>query len=68
MGMEGFMVKALELPYDETRDWWGFIPGSGLYAGGLMGFSYRPNPDQNRWRIDLSLVAPGGPLADRRCR
>ena len=61
MGMEGFMVKALELPYDKTRDWWGFIPGSGIYAGGLMGFSYRPNPDQNRWRIDLSLVALVGP-------
>ena len=61
MGVEGFMVKALELPYDETRDWWGFIPGTGIYAGGLMGFSYRPDVNQNRWRFNLSLIALVGP-------
>jgi hypothetical protein len=61
LGVEAFFVKTPDLPYDSTRDWWGFIPGKGLYAGGLLGLSYRPNPDANRWRFDLSLVSLVGP-------
>jgi hypothetical protein len=58
---EAFMVKAMQLPYDLTRDWWGFIPGKGIYAGGLLGGTYRPNPDSGRWRFDFSLVSLVGP-------
>jgi hypothetical protein len=58
---EGFLVKAMQLPYDLTRDWWGFIPNTGIYAGGLLGGTYRPNPDDGRWRFDLSLVSLVGP-------
>ncbi|MEY4515096.1 MAG: hypothetical protein RLZZ450_7218 [Pseudomonadota bacterium] len=61
IGAEAFLVKALELPYDKTRDWWGFIPGTGIFAGGLVGASYRPNPNDNRWSFDLSLVSMVGP-------
>ncbi|MET0287455.1 MAG: hypothetical protein ABW352_23415 [Polyangiales bacterium] len=58
---EAFVVKAMSLPYDLDRDWWGFIPGKGLYAGGLLGGSYTPNPDTGRLRFDLSLVSLVGP-------
>jgi hypothetical protein len=58
---EGFLVKAMQLPYDLTRDWWGFIPNTGIYAGGLVGGTYRPNPDDGRWRLDLSLISLVGP-------
>jgi hypothetical protein len=61
IGAEAFMIKALELPYDKTRDWWGFIPGTGIYAGGVLGISYRPNPNDNRWNFDLSLISLVGP-------
>jgi hypothetical protein len=58
---EAFVVKAMSLPYDLDRDWWGFIPGKGIYAGGLLGGSYTPNPDTGRLRFDLSLVSLVGP-------
>lgn len=58
---EGFVVKAMQLPYDLTRDWWGFIPGKGLYAGGLLGATFQPNPDTGRWRFDFSVVSLVGP-------
>jgi len=61
LGVEGFILKTFDLPYDKTRDWWGFNPGTGVFAGGLIGASYRPNPDDNRWRFDLSLVGLVGP-------
>lgn len=61
VGAEAFLVKALQLPYDKSRDWWGFIPGTGMFAGGLVGLSYRPNPDNQRWSFDLSLVSMVGP-------
>jgi len=69
---EAFLVKALELPFDKTRDWWGFIPRTGLYAGGLLAASYLPNPSVGRWRFDLSMVSLVGPsliaMAQIECR
>ncbi len=61
LAAEGFLVKAMQLPYDLTRDWWGFVPGKGIYAGGLLAGTYTPTPDTNRIRFDCSLVALVGP-------
>lgn len=61
VGAEAFVVKTFSLPYDIDRDWWGFIPGKGMFIGGLIGASYKPNPDANRWRFDMSLVGLVGP-------
>ncbi|MDB4989586.1 MAG: hypothetical protein JWN04_4764 [Myxococcaceae bacterium] len=60
VAIEGFFVQALKLPYDTTRDWWGFVPKTGLYAGGILGGTYRPDPN-GRWRFDGSLVGLIGP-------
>ena len=59
--LEGFFVKAMQLPYDKTRDWWGFIPKTGVYAGGVLAATYRIDPDAGRWRFDLSVVGLVGP-------
>ncbi|MDB4974628.1 MAG: hypothetical protein JWN48_2969 [Myxococcaceae bacterium] len=61
IAVEGFFIQALKLPYDKTRDWWGFVGGKGLYAGGILGGTYRPDPDNGRFRFDASIVSLVGP-------
>jgi hypothetical protein len=61
IALEGFFLKATQRPYDMTRDWWGFIPKKAIYAGGVLGASYRPDPDAGRWKLDLSVVGLVGP-------
>jgi hypothetical protein len=59
MAVEGFWINALELPYDKTRDWWGFIPETGAYVGGILAASYLL--DDGRWRIDATAITGVGP-------
>lgn len=56
---ETFWVNALALPYDETRDWWGFIPGTGAYVGAMLNGSYLLN--EGEWRFESTVVASVGP-------
>jgi hypothetical protein len=56
---EGFWINALKLPYDKTRDWWGFIPNTGAYVGGFVGLSYRLQ--DGKYRFDASAVTGVGP-------
>jgi hypothetical protein len=59
LALEGFWVNALELPYDQSRDWIGFWRGKGAFAGGLLGLMYVVNDGQ--WRFQSSLVGLKGP-------
>jgi hypothetical protein len=61
LAIEGFVIKTTQLPYDKSRDWFGFIPDKGMYAGGLLGASYNPSPDSGRVRFDLSVISLVGP-------
>jgi hypothetical protein len=56
---ETFWINALELPYDKTRDWWGFIPKTGAYVGGFMAMSYLLQ--DGKYRFDVSAVTGVGP-------
>jgi len=56
---ETFWINALALPYDETRDWWGFIPGTGAYVGAMLNGSYLLNEGQ--WRFESTIIAAVGP-------
>jgi hypothetical protein len=56
---EAFWVNTLKLPYDKTRDWVGFIPGTGAFLAGVLGASYRLNDGQ--WSFETSLIAMVGP-------
>jgi hypothetical protein len=56
---EGFWVNALELPYDKTRDWWGFIPKTGAYIGGIVAASYLLQ--DGRYRFDVTALTGVGP-------
>jgi len=59
LASEAFWIKATELPYDRSRDWWGFIPNTGLYAGAMGNASYLINEGQ--WRIEATVIAAVGP-------
>jgi hypothetical protein len=59
LGGEAFWVNALELPYDRSRDWWGFIPGTGTFAGGSATMRYMINEGQ--WRFEATLIGLVGP-------
>jgi hypothetical protein len=59
LAAEGFWINALQLPYDKTRDWWGFIPKTGAYLGGLVAGSLFLNDGQ--WRLDVSAITGVGP-------
>lgn len=61
IALEGFFVQAFRRPYDVDRDWLAFRKDQGLYAGGVLGATYRPNPDTGRWRFDASVVGLVGP-------
>jgi hypothetical protein len=37
---EAFIIQALQMPYDKSREWLGFIHNTGTFAGGLLGGSY----------------------------
>jgi hypothetical protein len=56
---EGFWINALELPYDKERDWWGFIPDTGAYLGGMLAMSYLV--DDGKWRLDATAITGVGP-------
>ncbi len=56
---EAFWINALQLPYDQTRDWWGFIPNTGAYVGAMMNASYLLN--QGQWRFEGTVIAAVGP-------
>jgi hypothetical protein len=57
--MEAFWVNALQLPYDKNRDWYGFIPGTGAFVGGLMGLMY--SVADGRVAFSLTALALPGP-------
>jgi hypothetical protein len=59
VGGEVFGINALELPYDRTRDWWGFIPGTGAFVGGTVGASC--SLDDGRWRLEVTSILSVGP-------
>jgi hypothetical protein len=61
IAVEAFFVQALERPYDRDRDWLAFAKDKALYAGGILGATYRPNPDAGRWRFDASVAGVLGP-------
>jgi hypothetical protein len=56
---EAFWMNALGLPYDKSRDWWGFIPKTGAYAGGFLSASY--TLAEGRLRFDATTVVLVGP-------
>lgn len=56
--MEGFWINAMELPYDGDRDWWGFIPGTGAFVGGMVGLMYGIKEGLVTFSV-TALAAPG---------
>ncbi len=56
---EMFWMNALALPYDKSRDWWGFIPGTGTFMGGMAAISYAVL--NGSVRFDVTTVAMVGP-------
>lgn len=56
---EMFWINALALPHDKSRDWWGFIPNTGAFVGGMVALSYALNDGQVRF--DLTTVSMVGP-------
>jgi hypothetical protein len=56
---EVFWMNALSLPYDKSRDWWGFIPGSGTFVGGMVALSYAIL--DGTVRFDVTTVTMVGP-------
>ncbi|MFT3926248.1 MAG: hypothetical protein QM778_27125 [Myxococcales bacterium] len=56
---EAFWMNALALPYDKSRDWWGFIPGTGTFAGGMLALSYAVL--EGTVRFDVTTVTMVGP-------
>lgn len=56
---EAFWINALQLPYDQTRDWWGFIPNTGAYAGAMANAAYILN--EGKWRFETTLLMAVGP-------
>ena len=56
---EVFWMNALELPYDLTRDWAGFIPDTGAFVGGVLAGSYTGG--DNRWTLAMAAILAVGP-------
>lgn len=56
---EGFWLNALSLPHDKSRDWWGFIPKTGAYAGGLLTASY--SMFDARLNVSMTSIVLVGP-------
>jgi hypothetical protein len=56
---ETFLMNALELPYDLNRDWAGFIPNTGAFAGGLVAGTY--SIKDGKVTTALALIATVGP-------
>lgn len=56
---EAFLIQALELPHDRQRDWTGFIPRTGVFAGGLIAGNYAL--DEGKYRADLTAMVMVGP-------
>jgi len=59
LAAEAYLVQALELPHDRQRDWTGFIKGTGVYAGGLLGGNY--SMQEGKYRADLTALVVVGP-------
>jgi hypothetical protein len=56
---EIFWLNALALPHDKSRDWWGFIPNTGAYVGGMLAASYMINDGKVRFDVTtITLVGP----------
>ncbi len=56
---EFFWMNTFTLPYDEGRDWMGFIPGTGAFVGGMMAASYIVK--NGLARFDLTAITAVGP-------
>jgi hypothetical protein len=56
---EVYLLQALQLPYDKSRDWLGAFPNTGLIMGGLVTGAYRV--DEGRWSFELSALLTAGP-------
>lgn len=56
---EVYLIQALQLPYDNSRDWLGAFPNTGLIMGGLVTGAYRV--DEGRWSFELSALLTAGP-------
>lgn len=56
---EAFWMNALALPHDKSRDWWGFIPNTGAFVGGMLALSYAIL--EGSVRFDVTTVTMVGP-------
>ncbi len=59
LGGEAFWLNALRLPYDRTRDWWGFVPDTGAFIGGTANGRYLLNDGQ--WCFEGTVIGTVGP-------